>query len=280
MHNEVSFRRHSYSFRRDGGLRNVSVWTRNVCIFTTVAGQKISHALSPSSGCDSTNLGRVRWRTSSSEKSGRRWRRSPTWRRRREMNRMTWPYPGQRCSTCSSTASCRWSRRTAWRCRTDTAGRLRAIVRGTKLRPPTTMQQPTRTRDTRHLLGRPTLAQWQPRIFEVQHPTSREVYLSVCGSGPPSKNQLDPFKHGNTLLALLTYSHAYTTCRKRRTVIPRLHDTTGCQTGCTTGLTTGCIVHTNIQPVVKPVWQPVWQQVVSCKRALGYHGRLKHYAVL
>jgi len=25
-------------------------------------------------------------------------------------------------------------------------------------------------------------------------------------------------------------------------VIPRLHDTTGCQTGCTAGLTTGCIV--------------------------------------
>jgi len=32
-------------------------------------------------------------------------------------------------------------------------------------------------------------------------------------------------------------------------VIPRLHDTTGCQTGCQTGLTT-----------VKPIWQPV----VSC----------------
>jgi len=26
------------------------------------------------------------------------------------------------------------------------------------------------------------------------------------------------------------------------TVIPRLHDTTGCRTGLTTGLTTGCIV--------------------------------------
>jgi len=25
-------------------------------------------------------------------------------------------------------------------------------------------------------------------------------------------------------------------------VIPRLHDTAGCETGCTTGLTTGCIV--------------------------------------
>jgi len=83
-------------------------------------------------------------------------------------------------------------------------------------------------------------------------------------------------------------------------LIPRLHDTTGCQTSCTTGLTTvlfnqlnkelfvqpvvkpgcitgcihdtsvcqtsfttGCIiVYTNIYPVVKPVWQPV----VSCKR--------------
>jgi len=41
------------------------------------------------------------------------------------------------------------------------------------------------------------------------------------------------------------------------TVIPRLHDTTGCrtrcQTGFQTGLTTGCIVCTDIQPVVKPV---------------------------
>jgi len=37
------------------------------------------------------------------------------------------------------------------------------------------------------------------------------------------------------------------------TVIPRLHDTTGCQTGCTTGMTTGCIVQTNIQPVVNAV---------------------------
>jgi len=31
-------------------------------------------------------------------------------------------------------------------------------------------------------------------------------------------------------------------------LIPRLHDTTGCQTRCQTGLTTGCIVYTNIQP--------------------------------
>ena len=37
------------------------------------------------------------------------------------------------------------------------------------------------------------------------------------------------------------------------TVIPRLHDTTGCRTGGQSGSTTGCIVYTNIQPVVKPV---------------------------
>jgi len=41
-----------------------------------------------------------------------------------------------------------------------------------------------------------------------------------------------------------------------------IHDTAGCQTGCQTGLTTGltigCIVYTNIQLVVKGV--------VSCKR--------------
>ena len=38
-------------------------------------------------------------------------------------------------------------------------------------------------------------------------------------------------------------------------LIPRLHDTTGCQTGCTTDLTTGCIHDTagTIQPVVKRV---------------------------
>jgi len=30
-------------------------------------------------------------------------------------------------------------------------------------------------------------------------------------------------------------------------VIPRLHDTTGCQTGLTTGLTTGCIVQTGFR---------------------------------
>jgi len=35
---------------------------------------------------------------------------------------------------------------------------------------------------------------------------------------------------------------------KMVTVIPRLHDTTGCQTGC--------------KPVVQPVWQPVWQLAV------------------
>jgi len=39
-----------------------------------------------------------------------------------------------------------------------------------------------------------------------------------------------------------------------RNVIPRLHDTTGCQTGCTR------------QPVVKQVVQPVWQPAVSCKQ--------------
>jgi len=48
------------------------------------------------------------------------------------------------------------------------------------------------------------------------------------------------------------------------TVIPRLHDTAGCQTGCQPGLTTGWMFVYTIQPVIKPVWQPVWQQVVSC----------------
>ena len=37
-------------------------------------------------------------------------------------------------------------------------------------------------------------------------------------------------------------------------VIPRLHDTAGCQTGCQTGLTTGWMFVYTIQPVVKPVW--------------------------
>jgi len=54
-----------------------------------------------------------------------------------------------------------------------------------------------------------------------------------------------------------------------KTLIPRLHDTAGCQTDCTTGLTTGCIHDTatglttvlNEQPlfvqlVVKPVVKP------------------------
>jgi len=36
-------------------------------------------------------------------------------------------------------------------------------------------------------------------------------------------------------------------------LIPRLHDTTGCQTGCPTGWTAGCVVYTNIQPVEQPV---------------------------
>ena len=43
----------------------------------------------------------------------------------------------------------------------------------------------------------------------------------------------------------------------QRDVIPRLHDTTGCQTGCQTGLTTGWVFVYTIQPIVKPVWQPV-----------------------
>jgi len=43
-------------------------------------------------------------------------------------------------------------------------------------------------------------------------------------------------------------------------VIPRLHDTTGCQTGCATGLTTGCILYTNTQPV-QPVVKTVLYRV-------------------
>jgi len=56
-------------------------------------------------------------------------------------------------------------------------------------------------------------------------------------------------------------------------LIPRLHDTTGCQTGCstgwTTGLTTGWMFVYTMQPVVQPVVQPVWQPVVSCKRGFS-----------
>ena len=37
------------------------------------------------------------------------------------------------------------------------------------------------------------------------------------------------------------------------TVLPRLHDTTGCQGGYTTNLTTGWMFIHTIQPVVKPV---------------------------
>jgi len=40
-------------------------------------------------------------------------------------------------------------------------------------------------------------------------------------------------------------------------VIPRLHDSTGCQTGCTTGLTTGWMFVYTIQPVVQLVVKPV-----------------------
>jgi len=43
-------------------------------------------------------------------------------------------------------------------------------------------------------------------------------------------------------------------------LIPRLHDTTGCQTGCTTGLTTGLTTVLKeqlfVQPVVKPGCKP------------------------
>ena len=34
----------------------------------------------------------------------------------------------------------------------------------------------------------------------------------------------------------------FNSCLATDCVIPRLHDTAGCQTCCTTGLTTGCIV--------------------------------------
>jgi len=40
-------------------------------------------------------------------------------------------------------------------------------------------------------------------------------------------------------------------------IIPRLHDTSGCQTGCTTGLTTGLTTVLNEQPLfVQPVVKP------------------------
>jgi len=40
-------------------------------------------------------------------------------------------------------------------------------------------------------------------------------------------------------------------------LIPRLHDTTGCQTGCQTGLTTGLTTVLNEQPLfVQPVVKP------------------------
>ena len=54
-------------------------------------------------------------------------------------------------------------------------------------------------------------------------------------------------------------------------LIPRLHDTIGCETGCTTGCQTGLTTVLNEQPlfvqvVVKPVVQPVWLPAVSCKQ--------------
>ena len=101
---------------------------------------------------------------------------------------------------------------------------------------------------------------------------------------------MEILEHSNNMRKLCNNYKTAFKCAKI-ILIPRLHDTTGCQTGCqtglttglttvlkeqplfvqpavkpgcTTGLTTGCIVYTNIQPVVKPVWQ----QVVSCKRGL------------
>jgi len=62
-----------------------------------------------------------------------------------------------------------------------------------------------------------------------------------------------------SILYFITYSFYSCCC-----LLPRLHDTAGCQTGCQTGLTTGWMFVYTIQPVVKPVWQPVWQSVVSC----------------
>jgi len=55
-------------------------------------------------------------------------------------------------------------------------------------------------------------------------------------------------------------------------IIPRLHDTTGCQIGWTTAWTTGCIVYTNIQPVVQPSLynrQPVEQPAASCQQTFN-----------
>jgi len=58
----------------------------------------------------------------------------------------------------------------------------------------------------------------------------------------------------------------WNTVEKRWFVMPRLHDTIGCQSGCQTGLTTGWMFVYTMQPVVKPVCQ----QVVSCKRGFRF----------
>jgi len=96
---------------------------------------------------------------------------------------------------------------------------------------------------------------------------------------------------------------SYDSAAKFAIVIPRLHDTTGCQTGLTTALNeqplfvqpcwtnSHCSFNRLSNRVVQQVWQrvwqpavytiqlvvkqPVWQQVVSCKRGISTagHGR-------
>jgi len=66
-------------------------------------------------------------------------------------------------------------------------------------------------------------------------------------------------------------------------LIPRLHDTTGCQTCCTTGFTTGWMFVYTMQPVVQPAvgctmtvveLQPVVQPVVFDNRLHRVNGAL------
>jgi len=99
---------------------------RQIMLAISLATEMFSDCRS-SSDCDRTNLD---WQRSSSEKSGRCWRWSPTWRRRREINRMMWLWAEQQCRPLRAAATWRWSRRTATGCRIHSLQFLLTIASG------------------------------------------------------------------------------------------------------------------------------------------------------